>query len=442
VPVLLLCCCCCALLLLLLLLLLSALGAELHALGAERTWRACARLAGSGSVALACRRAARARVIMSALSSAGAAGADKPSLRRLIPLYTVSDNPSEVFAVRFSPDGKLLAAGCGDGTVRVYNASNGRLAYELKNGKGKEAMPVTGIRFRPLGASKTKNVLLAVNADGSVNHWHVTSGKCLHTIKDEQNQLYCVDYRPDGAVFATAGKDYTVRVYDEATKTLMSEMKSGAGRVTPGHSNRVFSLKFRPEDPSIIISGGWDNTVQVWDTRVEHAVRSLYGPHVCGDAVDIEGDTIVTGSWRTKNQLELWDFRSGERITEIPWNQSVVHSATPTMLYCAQFSKSSTGLIAAGGTGTNEAKVFDRAAGNKLVGTVAGLSRGVYTVDFDPLGRKLAVAGGDSAIRILSIDKKASEGGVMDSPRPEYLDGKEDPTEEEDDAAAGHLKHK
>uniref|UniRef100_A0A7S2RM78 Anaphase-promoting complex subunit 4 WD40 domain-containing protein n=1 Tax=Mucochytrium quahogii TaxID=96639 RepID=A0A7S2RM78_9STRA len=347
------------------------------------------------------------------------------STKRLIPLYTVSDNPSEVFSTRFSPDGKLLAAGCGDGTIRVYNSSNGRLAYELRSSKVRESMPVTGLRFRPIGASKTKNVLLAVNANGSVSHWHVTSGKCLHTIKDEHNQLYCVDYRPDGTIFATAGKDFTVRVYDEATKTLMTEMRSGIGHVTPGHSNRVFSLKFNPTDPNIMISGGWDNTVQIWDLRVEHAVRSIYGPHICGDAVDIYDNRILTGSWRTKNQLELWDYGSGEKVEEIPWSQSVVHSSTPAMLYSAQFSKGTAGMIAAGGTGSNEAKVFDRNAGNKLIGTVAGLSRGVYTVDFDPLGRKLAVAGGDTAIRILGIERKPMDSGAATTPRPHSFEGKD-----------------
>ena len=33
--------------------------------------------------------------------------------------------------------------------------------------------------------------------------------------------------------------------------------------VTPGHSNRVFSLKYDPAHENIIVTGGWDNTVQV-----------------------------------------------------------------------------------------------------------------------------------------------------------------------------------
>ena len=180
----------------------------------------------------------------------GSIFASARSNHRLAPSVTISDCPSEVFCCRFSPDGKFLAAGCGDGAVRVFNAETGRQAYSLNTKKGADTLagglPTTGLRFRPITAmSKTKNVMLVANSDGSVGHWHMTSGKCLHTVATPDNQLYAVDYRPDGAMFATAGKDKKVRVYDEATKTLVSEMGGGYTESTSGHSNRVFSLKVR-----------------------------------------------------------------------------------------------------------------------------------------------------------------------------------------------------
>jgi COMPASS component SWD3 len=61
------------------------------------------------------------------------------------------------------------------------------------------------------------------------------------------------------------------------------------GSVRPGHSNRVFSIKFNPDDENILLSGGWDNTVQIWDIRAGASVRSIFGPHICGDAMDIYG---------------------------------------------------------------------------------------------------------------------------------------------------------
>ena len=47
----------------------------------------------------------------------------------------------------------------------------------------------------------------------------MTSGKCLHSLHDPENQVYCLDYNIDGTQFVTAGKDKAVKVYEEATKT-------------------------------------------------------------------------------------------------------------------------------------------------------------------------------------------------------------------------------
>ena len=176
----------------------------------------------------------------------------------------------------------------------------------------------------------------------------------------------------------TAGKDTTLRVYDEATKSIIVSMRGGMGystATTPGHSNRVFSCKFYPEDDNIIVSGGWDNTVQIWDIRAGHAVRSIYGPHICGDALDVVGNEIVTGSWRATNQLEVWDFSTGAKISSIPWSNTFAAAGSPAcMLYAAQFSKENGGrgvskYIIAGGSGINEAKIFDHANDNKVINT-------------------------------------------------------------------------
>ena len=66
----------------------------------------------------------------------------------------------------FSPDSSLLAAGCGDGAIRVYNSGTGRMVYNLNPPKGGDSdMPTTAIRFRPtMTHSKTRNVLLAFAA--------------------------------------------------------------------------------------------------------------------------------------------------------------------------------------------------------------------------------------------------------------------------------------
>jgi hypothetical protein len=71
----------------------------------------------------------------------------------------------------------------------------------------------------------------------------------------------------------------------------------------------VFAVKFHPDDENLILSAGWDNTVQIYDLRAGLAVRTIFGPHVCGDALDIAtaagGGYLLTGSWRPEEQLQV-----------------------------------------------------------------------------------------------------------------------------------------
>ena len=82
-------------------------------------------------------------------------------------------------------------------------------------------------------------------------------------------------------------------------------------------------MKFHPADPHVLLSAGWDNTVCVWDTRLRSgAVRSIHGPHVCGDALDVEpsgGAEVLTGAYSSEDQLQVWDLGSGALIQTLAW---------------------------------------------------------------------------------------------------------------------------
>ncbi len=102
----------------------------------------------------------------------------------------------------------------------------GKLAYELHGnvfaGGAFSEVPITSLKWRPNdGDAKTLNMLVTVSADGTIKHWHVGSGKCVHQRQDDpENHLYTCDYNSDGTLLATAGRDQTIRLYDESTKSL------------------------------------------------------------------------------------------------------------------------------------------------------------------------------------------------------------------------------
>lgn len=90
-------------------------------------------------------------------------------------------------------------------------------------------------------------------------------------MKDKDNSILCMDYNYDGSRLATGGRDFFVRVWDDDIKALSYEF-SAASWGTRGHSNRVFSVKFLPDNPNLLMSGGWDANILIWDLREKACV--------------------------------------------------------------------------------------------------------------------------------------------------------------------------
>ena len=80
-----------------------------------------------------------------------------------------------------------------------------------------------------------------------------------------------MDFNSDGKFLATGAVDGQVRIYDPATRQIVKTF-GRAGWNTKGHSNRVFGCHFSKFDENVLLTGGWDRTVQIWDMRDPHNV--------------------------------------------------------------------------------------------------------------------------------------------------------------------------
>merc|ERR1712113_595201 len=124
-----------------------------------------------------------------------------------------------------------------------------------------------------------------------------------------------------------------------------------------------------------------------------HAVRSILGPHVCADSVDISSDGahVLTGSWAKTDQLRIWNFGDGQLVDAFQWTSG---GPKPQIckVYAAQFSKHDRGsMVLAGGSGVEDAKVFNWKNGWKEIGNVVCQNGECQTVDFSNTGDKLAL---------------------------------------------------
>lgn len=310
---------------------------------------------------------------------------------------TLGERASEVFSVRWSQEDSHLAAAMGDGTVRLFSAADGSFIRALNCRSGVEYMPVTGIRWRPVGFSaKTKNVLLAITCEGEVMHWHATSGKELYKISHPGNQCLALDYSSDGNYFAIGCQDRTIKVYDESTKSIICELSQGLGERI-GHSNRIFTVKWL--DESTVISAGWDNNVLLWDLRLRQVSKCMYGPHICGDAIDVCGDSLLTASFRPENQLEQWSLVTGELMR----SQTLTHENRVCPAYAVQYSKRDQGrTIAVGGSGGNECFFMDVETWTPFA-VLTNMDKPVFSIDHAYSDNRVAIGCGDGTVRIVEI---------------------------------------
>ena len=71
-------------------------------------------------------------------------------------------------------------------------------------------------------------------------------------------------------------------------------------------------------DPNLFFTGGWDDTVRLWDIRIKDTyVRKFSGPSISADSLDLKGNILLSGNYSSKDVLQLWDFTKGELIETV-----------------------------------------------------------------------------------------------------------------------------
>jgi WD40 repeat protein len=120
---------------------------------------------------------------------------------------------NSVYCVAFSPDGKRLATGSADMTVKIWDVpEEADKQKEYKTLKGPTGL-ITGMAW---GADGT---LVTVSQDRVVRIWDIEGGKEAKTMEqeaDKKDDLYGVAFSPDGKSLATSGYAGWVTVWDLA----------------------------------------------------------------------------------------------------------------------------------------------------------------------------------------------------------------------------------
>ncbi|XP_014226448.1 general transcriptional corepressor tupA-like [Trichogramma pretiosum] len=247
------------------------------------------------------------------------------------------DKQFGMYAAKFSSNGETFASAFGSGCIQLRNGKTGELRMTIKCSLD-TSLPITSCRFHP----NEKEVFFASSASGNIYLCRTDNIEFWKFAEETGNEINCIDINISGKQIVSGGKDAGIRVYDVDTgKIIMNYQKEKEVMIPENavnlHQMRVYAVKFNPADDNVFMSGGWDNTVKIWDSRIgEKCVRMIHGPHICGDSIDIREDRLLTGSHVVKDSLQIWDLQSCKLIETInPINRSV--SEKGEHIYAAQF---------------------------------------------------------------------------------------------------------
>jgi WD40 repeat protein len=290
-----------------------------------------------------------------------------------------------IYAVSFSPDGKLLAFtfrdeekdGVVNKTITLWDVETQKqIGQPLK--MQTTSLPIIGFGFSDiipdsLVFSPDSKTLASTNRDdNTIILWNIETQQKIGQLL---NDFYSISFSPDGNTLALSSTAAPTIIFLDA-KTLQR-----IGQPLEG----TFPLAYSP-DGQILASGGKDHTIILWDIKKRQQIGQLSGSNSSFYSFEFssDGKTIASAPGSAGNPIILWDVETHQQIQEFKGgNAPIVFSPDGKTLMSMYGSK----IVR-----------WDNEKYEPLNQMLVGHEESIFSVAFSPDGKTLASGSADKTI--------------------------------------------
>jgi WD40 repeat protein/serine/threonine protein kinase/cytochrome c-type biogenesis protein CcmH/NrfG len=247
---------------------------------------------------------------------------------------------------RFGSGGpNLTACGyAGDGVILAGAVDGSLCRFDGESGAQGPPMIGHGQAITSIAATGDGTAVATASRDGTVRLWNAREGRQLRVLEGHQGTVACVAVTPQGEV-VSAGEDGTLRLWPAEDGELPALL---------GRSEEAVLTVAVSADGRFAVSGGWDSHITMWSLPRSAELRRLEGHDGAVLALAISSDCRTIASGGADGSVRLWDLESGRCRRTLIGHAGAVQSVafTPDARFVLSAGKDATLRVWDARTGT------------------------------------------------------------------------------------------
>jgi WD40 repeat protein len=274
--------------------------------------------------------------------------------------------------------------------------------------------PLATVAIKPIlsGAKELRTVAFSPDAkifaiagdDGKVRLFDASTYTLVRTLARHEDAVYSIVFSSDGSKLASAGWDGTVRVWDVATGAEINRFDAKAQKQSRDHEeNKQFAVAFAADKAGkYVLSGGADGMIWIWNLARNNLDRARTGHNDSHHAA-----TVRSLSFAPNGSDEFVSAGNDGTIRfYLPKGGTKKVDAHRGAAFRALFSPTGDRVVSAGYDG--KLKIW-RTKGQELLKTFDASSKYLVAASWSSDGKRLASSGGDRTIRLWDAESSGTQ---------------------------------